>query len=111
MEFIYKNKKGERIILNFSIGKAPSEVVIKRAKYVRDFEAELSGKSFCLKGGGWPSQDSRKKAQRTASNKAAGKRTKDSWGDPVKLIPNYKGIECESWTEVSEISKKDKEKE
>lgn len=111
MEYIYKNKDDERIILNFPIGTAPSRKVIKGVKYYRDLEAELLGKSFCLKGGGWPSQDARKKSQMTEANNAAGRRTKDSWGEPKRAIPNYKGQECESWTEASEISKKDKYKE
>jgi len=111
MEFIYKNKSEERIILNFPIGKAPSKKKIKGVFYFRDTEAELRGKSFSLKGSGWPSQDSKRKTQMTELNKSAGKRTKSTWGDPMKIIPNYNGQECESWKEASEIVKKTKNKE
>jgi len=110
MEFIYKNSNDERISLNFPIGKAPSRKTIDGVKFCRDFEAELSGKSFCLKGSGWPGQDSFRKTQMTKNNVNAGKRTKDKWGKAKKAIPNYKGQECESWKEVANISQKDKNK-
>jgi len=108
MEYIYKNKEDERIILNFSIGKAPSKIEVEGVLFYRDLEAELSGKSFCLKGSGWPGQDSHRKQQMTENNVAAGKRTKGTWGEAKKAIPNYKGEECESWKEVSNLAQKDK---
>jgi len=108
MEFIYKNDDNERIILNFPIGEAPSEAKIEGIKFCRDLEAEFAGKTFCLKGGGWPGQDSLRKNQMTNNNINAGKRTKSTWGDAKKAIPNYKGEECESWKEVSNLAQKDK---
>lgn len=109
MEFIYKNQKGERTILNFSIGKAPDRTKIDGIVYERDFEAELNNKQFCLKGGGWPGQDFLRKRQMTENNESAGKRTKETWGDSASLVPNYKGKECEDWNEAANLSKKDKE--
>jgi len=109
MEYIYKNKKGENIILNFPIAKAPSKTTVDGIKYERDLEAELQGKDFCLKGSGWPGQDSKRKSQMTANNEAAGKRTKNTWGKAKKAIPNYKGQECGSWKEAANLASKDKE--
>jgi hypothetical protein len=109
MEYIYKNKKGERIILNFPIGQAPDRTTFEGTKFTRDLEAEFQGKQFCLKGGGWPGQDSKRKQQMTSNNEAAGKRTKDTWGDAAKVVPNYKGQECETWKEAANLSEKDKE--
>jgi len=111
VEYIYKNKDGERIILNFPIGKAPSKKTIDGVQYKRDLDAELSGKSFCLKGGGWPSQDAKRKEQMTQNNVAAGRRTKSTWGDPKKVVPNYKGEVCDSWDEASNLADKDEDKE
>jgi hypothetical protein len=109
MEYIYKNSEGERIILDFPIAQAPNKTKVEGVIYERDLEAELRGKSFCLKGGGWPGQDMLRKKQMTENNESAGKRSKDTWGDPKKVIPNYKGEVCESWDEASSLSKKDKE--
>ena len=109
MEYIYKNEDGEYLVLDFPIGTAPEKTKVKGVKFVRDFEAELQGKSFCLKGGGWPGQDSKRKTQMTENNKAAGKRTKDTWGDPIKAVPNYKGQETGTWEEAANIASKDKE--
>jgi hypothetical protein len=108
MEYIYKNDKDERIILNFPIGTAPSETVVEGVKFERDMASELAGKQFCLKGSGWPGQDATRKKQMTNNNLAAGRRTKDTWGDPIKAVPNYKGKECESWKEAASLSEKDK---
>jgi len=109
MEYIYKNKKGERIILNFPIAQAPDRKTIEGVAYERDLEAEFQGKQFCLKGSGWPGQDSVRKKQMTEKNDAAGRKTKDSWGDPMSVVPNYKGEVCESWNEAANLSEKDKE--
>jgi len=110
MEFIYKNSDDERVILNFPIGMAPSVTTIDGVEFCRDLVAEFSGKSFCLKGSGWPGQDSFRKEQMTKNNIAAGKRTKDKWGKAKRAIPNYKGQECASWKEAANLSKKDKSK-
>jgi len=109
MEYIYKNKKGERIILNFPIAQAPDRTTVDKVKYERDLEAEFQGKQFCLKGGGWPGQDSARKQQMTNKNEAAGRKTKGTWGDPISVIPNYQGEVCESWNEATRLSEKDKE--
>lgn len=109
MEYIYKNKKGERIILNFPIAQAPDRTKVDGVKYERDLEAEFNGKSFCLKGSGWPGQDSLRKQQMTEKNEAAGKRTKGTWGDPMSVVPNYKGEVTSTWEEAAQLSKKDKE--
>jgi hypothetical protein len=109
MEYIYKNDAGEHLVLDFPIGDAPEKTKVDGVKFTRDFEAELQGKSFCLKGSGWPGQDSKRKTQMTANNKSAGKRTKDTWGEAKKAIPNYKGQETGTWEEAANLSSKDKE--
>jgi hypothetical protein len=109
MEYIYKNDVGEHLVLSFPIGKAPDKTKVDGVKFERDLESELQGKQFCLKGSGWPGQDAKRKTQMTSNNKAAGKRTKDSWGDAKMAIPNYKGQETGTWEEAANIASKDKE--
>lgn len=109
MDYIYTNKNNESLILDFPIGKAPEETKVDGEVFIRDFGAELQGKSFCLKGSGWPGLDSKKKRQMTTKNENAGKRTKDTWGDAPQLVPNYKGKKCESWEDASSLASKDKE--
>ena len=110
MEYIYKNASNENIILNFPIGEAPSKTTFEGIKYERDFTAELQDKDFCLKGSGWPGQDTKRKSQMTVNNNSAGKRTKGTWGEAKRAIPNYKGQECSSWKEAANLASKDKEK-
>ena len=109
MQYIYKNDKDENITLDFPIGTAPEKKTINGVKYVRNLEAEFQSKSFSLKGGGWPTQDVKRKTQMTNNNKAAGKRTKDTWGEAKKAIPNYKGKECGTWKEAADLASKNKE--
>lgn len=109
MEYIYKNKKGERIILNFPIAQAPNRTKVDGVSYERDLEAEFQGKQFCLKGSGWPGQDSLRKKQMTEKNEAAGRRTQGTWGDPMKVVPNYQGEVTDTWDDAARLSEKDKE--
>jgi hypothetical protein len=109
MEYIYKNKNGEKLTLSFPIGQAPSKTKVNKIEYERDLETELLGQSFILKGGGWPSQTYKRNEQMTKNNDDAGRRMKSTWGESSKLVPNYKGQVCESWTEANNLAQKDKE--
>jgi hypothetical protein len=109
MEYIYKNDQGEMIVLDFPIAKAPQKTTVDGVVFERDLAAELNGKSFCLKGGGWPTQDSFRKKQMTRKNIEAGQRSKGTWGEPMSVTPNYQGEVCQSWDEAENLKKKDKE--
>lgn len=110
MFYTYRNKKGEKIEKVFPIGKAPDKIKEGNTIFMRDGLTDLKTQGFILKGSGWPGQTLKRKEQMTENNTKAGKRTKDTWGDPKKVVPNYKGEVCESWKEAKEVSKKDKDK-
>jgi hypothetical protein len=108
MRYQYINKKGETAELSFPIGQAPQKTKIGRVIFERDVMGENIDKQFCLKGSGWPSQDAKRKKQMTENNLNAGKRSKNRWGEPKKVVPNYKGKLTDSWREAASLAKKDK---
>ena len=109
MRYCYRDvETGEELELEFPIGQAPEKVRKKGRKLEIDREAMYNSQTFVLKGGGWPSQDIKRKTQMTKLNTEAGHRTRKTWGEPKKVVPNYKGKLTESWREAAEVGKKAK---
>jgi hypothetical protein len=50
--------------------------------------------------GSWPSKGERVKKQRAAASAAAGRRQRDRYGEPKKLMPNYDGKPTGTWQEA-----------
>lgn len=110
MRYLYVDEQGNQVELSFPIGQAPEETEHDGVSYRRDIMGEYDSKSFILAGSGWPGQDQKRKVQMTRKNVAAGKRSRDTWGDPKKCTPNYKGEVTENWTEAKNLAEKDQKK-
>ena len=108
MFYVYVSARGKQVELSFPIGQAPEKTKFDNVVYTRDRTAELASKQFVLKGGGWPSQDTKRKEQMTKANLAAGRRTRKTWGAPKKVIPNYQGEVTETWEDAKALAKKRK---
>jgi hypothetical protein len=106
MTYIYINNKGERVELDFPLGKAPEQTKFDNQIYSRDRASEFACQQFILKGGDWPSQTMKRKEQMTRNNTAAGNRTNKTWGKPKRVVPNYKGEVTDSWEDASSLAKK-----
>jgi len=107
MTYIYSNKLGEQIELDFPLGKAPEQTKFDNQIYSRYRAADFAGQQFVLKGGGWPSQTMKRKEQMTRNNNNAGQRTRGTWGTPKRVVPNYKGKVTDSWEDASSMAKKE----
>jgi hypothetical protein len=77
-----------------------------------DYEFNPTVVNFVLKdgpSGSWPSKGNRFTQYRTEQDKRAQKRQEERFGHLRKgIIPNYKGVEAESWTEAQSMAMADK---
>lgn len=67
---------------------------------------------FALKdgpSGSWPSKGNNFQAYRARRSDEMKRRQRDRYGEPKKLIPNYKGQETGSWREAQSLAMSDKE--
>lgn len=58
--------------------------------------------------GSWPSKGERIKKQMAERSEAAGRRQRDHFGPPKKLIPNYDGKMTGTWQEAQYLAEKER---
>jgi len=57
--------------------------------------------------GSWPSKGERFKNYRRKSSEAADKRSRERYGPTQGSVPNFKGVQTESWAEAKEMATKE----
>jgi hypothetical protein len=56
--------------------------------------------------GSWPSKGNRFQTYRRKQSEKMAKRQRDRYGpEPNKAVPNFNGVETESWREAQELAK------